>query len=69
MRAGANVERHEWATRRHGRSAKPRPWAPDDVAMATNHRTGVVEIPKCVEAFWTDEMRCGLWEEAWEAHK
>lgn len=45
------------------------PWAPDKVTMATNHHTGVVEVPRQMWRLWTVEMRRGLWAEAWETHK
>ena len=51
---------------------EPDPHAPDEVKMATNHHTGVVEIPP-KHLLWqgctTVEMRRGLWAEAWEVHK
>ena len=37
--------------------------------MATNHHTGVVEVPRQMWRLWTVEMRRGLWAEAWETHK
>ena len=43
------------------------PWAPDELEMSTNHRTGIIDIPHQIHR--PPEMWRGLWTEAWDEHK